>query len=61
MSKTTRLTATVELEIEDRCVYDEGTLLHDLEGELVTVKSGLYENVAWGHISKIKILSMASK
>lgn len=46
------LNIEAEVEIEDDFVVDDQTVVADLLGEVIKVKSGAYENVAVGNISK---------
>lgn len=51
-----KLKLVVDMELEKRDVEDVSTLRQDLEGELVKVKSGLYENRVYGQIVKVEIV-----
>lgn len=48
--KTTKIAITVTLEIDNRSIYDKETLIKDLIDQHVWVKSGLYENGAFGYV-----------
>ena len=52
---TTQLTFLVQATIEDQDVLDYRTLKEDLEGELVKIKSGAYENAFYGVIVKVTV------
>lgn len=49
----------VEARIDNEDVLNPDTLKDDLENELVKVKSGPYENIFYGDISKVEILNTA--
>ena len=49
------LNIEAEIEIEDDFVGDDQTVVADLLGEVIKVKSGAYENIAVGNISKAAV------
>ncbi len=51
-----KLIMTLEAELEKGDVDDIKTLKQDLEGELMKVKSGLYENRFYGSIVKVRVV-----
>lgn len=54
--KMTTIIVTAELSLETELIYDKDTLSKDLLGEWIKVKSGLYENLAAGCISSVKVV-----
>ena len=54
--KTTKVIVTAELEIENGYIYDKFSLLTDLEGEFIKIKSGAYENIACGWVKLASIV-----
>lgn len=48
--KTTKVIVTAELEIENDLIYDKFSLLKDLDGEFIKIKSGAYDNIACGYV-----------
>ena len=50
------LTLTVEASIDSGFIADPDSLIQDLVGEVVKVKSGTYENLLMGNISEVKII-----
>lgn len=55
--KVTRITITAELEIDNRYLDNKDSLVRDLIGQLVKIKSGIYENEAMGHVTSAAIIS----
>jgi hypothetical protein len=53
MAKVLRL--TVEASIDDRYISDPESLSKDLEGEVVKVNSGAYDNLLMGNICEVEI------
>jgi hypothetical protein len=53
--KPTQLNLTVEMTLEDCDIDNPETIAQDLEGALVKVKEGVYENRACGYITKVEI------
>lgn len=51
----------VEAEINNQDIFDKRTLKEDLMGELMKVKSGLYENAFYGTITSIELLPSVRK
>jgi hypothetical protein len=52
-----RIVMTVEAELEKKYVDgDDNKLIKDLIGQNVAVKSGLYENLLWGNVSKAEVI-----
>lgn len=49
-----KITATIQ--IETGYIYDQDTLLEDLKGEFIKVKSGCYENLAFGDINTVELV-----
>lgn len=49
------LKITAEIDVEDNFVEDDQTIVEDLLGEVVKVKSGVYENIAVGNISSVVV------
>lgn len=54
-TKVTKIIVTAELEIEDIFLHDKNTLTSDILGSFVKVKGGLYENLAFGFITDVKL------
>ena len=50
-----KLTLIVEAELQDEEVFNLDSLVGDLEGELMKVKSGAYENHFYGEIKKVEV------
>ena len=50
-----KLTLAVDVELHDEEVQDESTIATDLEGEVMKVKSGIYENWISGNIVRIDV------
>lgn len=48
------LVITAQIEIEDEYVSQSEDIISDLLGECVKVKSGLFENIAVGHITVVQ-------
>jgi hypothetical protein len=53
--KVTTVIITAELEIEDDLIYDKHTLVQDLLGQYIKIKSGGYENVAAGNVTSVSV------
>ena len=53
--KTTTVIITAELEIDNDMIYDRATLEQELVGQFVKIKSGLYDNVACGNVSSVRV------
>jgi len=53
--KPTQLNLTVEMTLEDCDIDNPETIAQDLEGALIKVKEGVYENRACGYITKVEI------
>lgn len=51
----------VEADINNQDIFDKRTLKEDLMGELMKVKSGLYENAFYGTITSIELLPSVRK
>jgi hypothetical protein len=48
------LVITAQIEIEDEYASQSDDVVSDLLGEFVKVKSGLFENIAMGHITVVQ-------
>lgn len=48
------LTITVEIEIDDEFIHNEDTLIDDLLGSWVKIKSGAYDNLALGTVTSVQ-------
>lgn len=48
------LVITAQIEIEDEYASQSADVISDLLGEFVKVKSGLFENIAMGHITVVQ-------
>lgn len=54
-NKTTCVTLIVDVEIPDSEISEPGALQRDLLGELVKIKSGIYDNLVMGNIVLVRI------
>lgn|GEM_PF-5350979 len=50
-----KLTLIVEAELQDEEVFNLDSLVSDLKGELMKVKSGTYENHFYGAIKNVEV------
>lgn len=57
MRKPVKVLLTVEAEIEPNAILDAATIREDLANELVKVKSGPYNNMFYGEIVDVDIVS----
>ena len=55
LEKTTKVTLTVDMEIPTCMIDNFAGLKDELVGEIVKVKSGVYENAAIGWVSSIVV------
>jgi hypothetical protein len=52
---------TVEAELGDQEIIDKRTVKEDLEGELVKIKSGPYDNAFYGNIVDVVVQKIPRK
>jgi hypothetical protein len=50
------LTITANLTIDDDMVYEESEVIKELTDSFLKIKSGLYENIAFGYVTSVQTI-----